>query len=65
MYVSNELSKSVSTVKYLALILEKLFDNRLDSFIEKEYILSDNQYGFRKKIATSIDLLELIDKISS
>ena len=70
LYKSGEKNKynnyrPVSLLPQFSKILEKLFDNRLDSFIEKDNILSDNQYGFRKNRATSMALVELIDKISN
>jgi len=45
-------------------ILERLVYNRLLEFIDKHNILSQNQYGFRKNISTSLALLDLVDKIS-
>ena len=46
-------------------ILEKLFDVRLQKFIDKNHILSDSQYGFRAKCSTSFALMELIEEICS
>ena len=40
-------------------ILEKIFNVRLDKFIEKYDILSSSQYGFRSSMSTSMALLEL------
>ena len=34
-------------------ILEKLFNTRLDAFIDKHDTLSGSQYGFRSKMFTS------------
>ena len=44
-------------------ILEKLFNNRLDSFIEKNCILSECQYGFRNSRSTYMALMDLIENI--
>ena len=42
-------------------ILEKLFNNRLDSFIEKNCILSECQYGFRNSRSTYMAFMGLIE----
>ena len=39
--------------------------NRLYSFLTKHNIISEKQYGFRKKYATYMALIDLVDKISS
>ena len=39
----------ISLLLQFSKILEKLFDNRLEKFMEQNKILSDSQYGFRKK----------------
>ena len=44
-------------------ILEKLFDHRLQSFLNNNGLLSEAQYGFREKRSTNIALLELIEEI--
>ena len=38
--------------------------NRLYSFLIKHNIISDKQYGFRKKYSTYMALIDLVDKIS-
>ena len=45
-------------------ILEKLFNNRLDTFLNKHEILSNNQYGFRENMSKSMALMELIEDIT-
>ena len=45
-------------------ILEKLYDIRLESFLEKNDILNDGQYGFRKNHSTCYALIELIDELT-
>ena len=37
---------------------------RLMKFIEKKYILSQNQYGFRENISTELAISELTNKIT-
>ena len=38
--------------------------NRLYSFLTKHNIISEKQYGFRKKYAIYMALIDLVDKIS-
>ena len=45
--------------------LERIVDNRLINFLNKNDILSRNQYGFRKNYSTAHALIQLYDKISS
>ena len=56
--------RPVSILPQFSKILEKIFNNRLDSFIEKHKILTDSQYGFRRNRSTSMALIELIEKIT-
>jgi retron-type reverse transcriptase len=37
---------------------------RLINFVEKYYILSEHQYGFRKNRSTELAIIEFIDKIT-
>ena len=46
-------------------ILEKLFDNIFEKFVEQNKILSDSTYGFRKNISTSLALLEMTKEITN
>ena len=46
-------------------IIEKLVYNRQLDFIHIHNILSNNQYGFRKRISTPMALIELIENIST
>ena len=45
-------------------IIERIMYNRLYSFLTKHNIISEKQYGFRKKYATYMALIDLVDKIS-
>ena len=56
--------RPVSLLPQLSKILEKLFNNRLDKFLNKYNIISDNQYGFREKRSTSLALMELIEDLT-
>lgn len=57
--------RPVSPLPQFSKILEKLFNNRLEKFINKNKLLSDSQYGFRKKNSTSLALTELIEEITN
>jgi hypothetical protein len=57
--------RPVSLLPQFSKIIERLFNNRLKSFIETKNILSNSQYGFRSNHSTSLAILELIEKISS
>lgn len=56
--------RPISLLPQFSKILEKLYDNRLDIFLEKNDILSDCQYGFRKNHSTCLALIELLDKLT-
>ena len=55
--------RPVSLLPQFSKILEKIFNNRLDSFIEKNCILSECQYGFRNSRSTYMALMDLIENI--
>ena len=57
--------RPISVLPAFSKIFERLVYNRLLDFINQHDILSSNQYGFRKKISTSMALLDLVDKISN
>ena len=57
--------RPVSLLSQFSKIIEKLFDVRLQSFIDKHDLLSNSQYGFRPKCSTSLALMELVEEISS
>ena len=46
-------------------ILEKLYNNRLNLFIDKCNMLSPSQYGFRSSMSTTVALLDLVEEIST
>ena len=56
-------NRPVSLLPQFSKILEKLFNNRLDSFIEKNCILCECQYGFRNSWSTYMELMDLIENI--
>lgn len=57
--------RPVSLLPQFSKILEKLFSDRLDKFIEKHNLLTDSQYGFRTERSTSLALMELIEEITN
>ena len=55
--------RTVSLLPEFSKIHEKLFNNRFDSFIEKNCIFSECQYGFRNSRSTYMALMDLIGNI--
>ena len=56
--------RPVSLLSQFSKILEKLFHLRLEKFIDKHKILSENQYGFRKNRSTAMALLDSIEEVT-
>ena len=56
--------RPISVLSQFSKIFEKLFYERLKTYIDKHVLLSDNQYGFRSNRSTSLALLELVEKIT-
>ena len=57
--------RPVALLPQFSKILEKLFCKRLNRFIEKFDLISENQYGFRSARSTSTALLELVEELTS
>ena len=57
--------RPVSLLSQFSKILEKLFNNRLDDFLEKNDLLVDEQYGFRKERSTSMAITQLIEELTN
>lgn len=57
--------RPVSLLPQFSKILEKVFNNRLESFLEEYHLLSDQQYGFRANRSTSHALIELTEEITN
>ena len=53
--------RPVSLLPQFSKVLEKLFCSRFTKFIERNEILTDNQYGFRSKHSTSLALIDLLE----
>merc|ERR1711867_19538 len=54
----------VSLLPQFSKILEKLFNKRLGTFLNRHDILSENQYGFRENRSTSLALMELVEDLT-
>ena len=57
--------RPISILPCFSKIIERIMYNMLYSFLTKHNIISEKQYGFRKKYATYMALIDLVDKISS
>ena len=57
--------RPISLLSQFSKILEKLFVERLDSFIDKHHLLTEHQYGFRAKRSTAMAVVELTENIST
>ncbi len=57
--------RPVSILPSFSKFLERIVYNRLLNYIDKNKILCDSQYGFRKDYSTSLALIDIYDKISS
>lgn len=57
--------RPISILPQFSKILEKLFDARLESFIDKHNLLSDCQYGFRKNRSTAHALIDLTEEVTN
>ena len=53
------------TWNYYIILLEKIFNKRLMSFIKNHHVLTDGQYGFRSNHSTSLALTEFVEKVTS
>ena len=54
--------RPISILHVLSKILEKLMKTRVNSYLEKEKIICDKQYGFRSGYNTSDAIVEVVDK---
>ena len=57
--------RPISILPQFSKVLEKLFENRLLNFVEKNNVLDENQYGFRRNRSTTIALFDLSLKVST
>ena len=57
--------RPVSLLPQFSKILEKLFNVRLVSFLNRNNIIYNGQYGFRKDHSTAMALLDLVEEITN
>ena len=56
--------RPISLLSQFSKILEKLYNKRLEQFIDNNNVLSNSQYGFRSSMSTSHALIDLVEEIS-
>ena len=57
--------RPVSILPQFSKIVEKVFHNRLMSFINDKQILNNSQFGFRKNMYTALAIIELVEEITT
>ena len=57
--------RPVSILPQFSKILEKIFHNRLMSFLNDKQILYNGQFGFRENHSTSMAILELVEEMTT
>ena len=57
--------RPVSLLPQFSKISEKIFNNRLDTFLEKHKLINDSQYGFRTNRSTSLAVIESVEEITN
>ena len=57
--------RPVSLLSQFSKLIEKLFAQRFDCFIDKHQLLSESQYGFRKNRSTATALTNIIEEITT
>ena len=57
--------RPVSLLPQFSKILEKLFNNRLEKFLEMNELLVEGQYGFRNSRSTSMAIAQLIEELTN
>ena len=56
--------RPISLLSQFSKILQKIFHNRVMSFVEEKNILYESQYRFRKHMSTLLAILELVENIT-
>lgn len=56
--------RPISKLTIFSKILERAMHTRLNAFLERNKLLHNNQFGFRKNHSTTHALIEVVDKIS-
>ena len=57
--------RPISLLPQFSKILEKLFDIRFESFLNKNNVLNESQYGFRSGRSTLMALTEMLEEITT
>lgn len=57
--------RPISLLPQFSKILEKLFNSRLEKFIEKHKIINESQYGFGTQRTTSMAIIEATEEITN
>lgn len=57
--------RPISLLPQFSKILEKLFNTRLENFLEKHQIINERQYGFRTDRTTSMAIIEATEEITN
>uniref|UniRef100_A0A3B3I1E4 Reverse transcriptase domain-containing protein n=1 Tax=Oryzias latipes TaxID=8090 RepID=A0A3B3I1E4_ORYLA len=57
--------RPVSLLPQFSKILEKIFNDKLASFIEKHNTINENQYGFRENRSTSLAIIDAVEEITN
>lgn len=57
--------RPISLLPAVSKIFEKLIYKRLYSYLEKNNLLIDNQYGFKRNHSTTLAVLDLVDKVTT
>ena len=57
--------RPISLLPQFSKILKKLYNNRLNMFLNKCNILSPSQHGFRSSMSTTEALLDLVEEITT
>ena len=55
--------RPIAILPVFAKILEKIIYQRLYDFLQNKNILTDNQFGFRKKYSTSLAIFNLTESV--
>ena len=58
-------NRPISVPPVFSKILENIMFNRITDLVTKNIILDVNQYGFREKTSTYMELLQLLDKVTN
>ena len=56
--------RPISLLSQCSKIVEKLYNKRLEQFIDKNNVLYNSQYGFQSSMSTSHALIDLVEEIS-